>query len=249
VEINCSSLRGELFASELFGHARGAFTSAVQDRQGLIEVADGGTLFLDEIGDMEFAVQAQFLKVVEEKCYRRLGEVKVRRSEFRLVCASNKDLSEETRHGRFRQDLYFRISVFPILIQPLRERGEDIPGLVRHILLDFQLSNPEVSSEVMALLSAYSWPGNIRELRNVLERSLLLARKDPLGMKHFPGLESLTGNAIDTHRHGTYQDKLEHDHIEAVIKRSGGDVEKAAAALGISRATLYRKIKKFRNSP
>ncbi len=248
VEINCSSLRGELFASELYGHARGAFTSAVQDRQGLIDVADGGTLFLDEIGDMEVAVQAQFLKVIEEKCYRRLGEVKVRKSEFRLICASNKDLSEETRHGRFRQDLYFRISVFPILIPPLRERVGDIPGLVKHILLGFQLSNPEVSPEVMALLSAYSWPGNIRELRNVLERSLLLARKDPFGIRHFPGLEAFMGSAIDTHLDGTCPEKLEQDRIEALIKLSGGDVDKVASSLGISRATLYRKIKKYRNS-
>ncbi len=247
VEINCSGLRGELFASELYGHARGAFTSAVQDQQGLIEFADGGTLFLDEIGDMDFSVQAQFLKVVEEKCYRRLGEVKIRRSEFRLVCASNKDLLEETRQGRFRQDLYFRISVFPILIPPLREREVDIPGLVKHILLDFQHSSPEVSSDVMELLSAYPWPGNIRELRNVLERSLLLARKDPLGIKHFPGLESGTENAIGAHPHDANPEKLEYEHIEAVIKGSGGDVEKAAASLGISRATLYRKMKKYRN--
>jgi DNA-binding NtrC family response regulator len=244
VEINCSSLRGDLLSSELFGHAKGAFTSALQDRQGLIEVADGGTLFLDEIGDMDLAVQSQLLKVIEDKCYRRLGEVKVRRSDFRLMCATNKDLIEETRQGRFRQDLYFRIHVFPIFLPPLRERTEDIPGLVRHILLDLHLCNPEVSPDVTELLGAYSWPGNIRELRNVLERSLLLARKDPLGTKHFPGLNSYKETV--SHRQGRDLNRLALDYIEDAIKRSAGDVEKAAAELGISRATLYRKLKKLR---
>ena len=129
VEVNCSSLRGDLLASELFGHARGAFTTAVQDKQGLIEVADGGTLFLDEISDMDIGVQAQFLKVIEEKQYRRVGEVKVRRSEFRLICATNRDLLEETHHGRFRKDLYFRINVLPIVIPSLREDRKTCPDL------------------------------------------------------------------------------------------------------------------------
>jgi DNA-binding NtrC family response regulator len=244
VEINCSGLRGDLMASELFGHTRGAFTSAVHDRHGLIEIADDGTLFLDEIGDMDLATQAQFLKVIEEKTYRRLGEAKVRRSDFRLLCATNKDLGEDAHQGRFRHDLYFRIHVFPITMPPLRERPEDIPGLVRHFLGEWRLTDADVSADVLALLAAYRWPGNVRELKNVLERSLLLARKDPLGPKHFPGLDSFVGNPADPARQVSGLDRLERDYIESMVKKAEGDMEKAAQALGISRATLYRKLKK-----
>jgi DNA-binding NtrC family response regulator len=248
VEINCSTLRGELLASELFGHARGAFTSAIQDRQGLIEFADGGTLFLDEIGDMDLAVQAQFLKVIEEKKFRRLGEVKVRNSDFRLICATNKDLLEEGRQNRFRQDLYFRIQVFPIMILPLRERLEDLPGLVRHLLLTLQSPNRDVSNEVMSLLKAYPWPGNIRELRNVLERASLLARGRPFDPEHFSGL--VLSHAGDRGQNAIRNlDEMEEDYIKSVIERLDGNIEKAIDVLGISKATLYRRLKKIRNSP
>lgn len=248
VEINCSTLRGELLANELFGHARGAFTSAIQDRQGLIEFADGGTLFLDEVSDMDLAVQAQFLKVIEEKKFRRLGEVKERNSDFRLICATNKDLLEEVRQDKFRQDLYFRIQVFPVMIPPLRERSEDLPGLVRHVLLTLQSLNPEVSPEVMSLLKAYPWPGNIRELRNVLERASLLARGRPLDLEHFPGLvSSRAGDRGQSVIRNLGQ--LEEDYIKSVIERVGGDIDKAIDILGISKATLYRRLKKIRKSP
>jgi len=162
VAINCSALRGELLASELFGNIRGAFTTAVQDRQGLIEFADRGTLFLDEIGDMDIGVQSQFLKVIEEKSFRRIGDVKLRKSDFRLICATTKDLQNEIQQGRFRNELYFRIHVFPIFIPPLRERPEDIPGLVHHILKTLGVFVTDISPEVMQLLKAYHWPGNIR---------------------------------------------------------------------------------------
>ncbi|MBZ5538601.1 MAG: sigma 54-interacting transcriptional regulator [Acidobacteriia bacterium] len=195
VEVDCSNLKGELFGSELFGHARGAFTSAVQDREGLIEVADGGILFLDEIGEIDLDSQTQFLKVIEEKQYRRVGEVKVRRSDFRLISASNRDLRDESQHGRFRKDLYFRIYVFPIHIPPLRERQEDLPGLVRHFLEEMNLLETEASTKVMQLLKEYPWPGNIRELRNVLERAVLLARRGPLSVDHFSGLLSTPGQS------------------------------------------------------
>ncbi|HAK61398.1 MAG TPA: sigma-54-dependent Fis family transcriptional regulator [Nitrospiraceae bacterium] len=247
VEINCSGLRGELLASELFGHTKGAFTSAVQDRQGLVEIADGGTLFLDEIADMDMSVQAQFLKVIEEKQFRRLGEAKVRKSDFRLLCATNKDLEEEVRQGRFRQDLYFRIQVFPVLIPPLRERPGDLPPLVKHLISALQSTHPEVSPEIMSLLTAYPWPGNIREMKNVLERALLLARGGPVGPAHFSGLGSgkTTSSGLGDPQN---LDQLEEEYIEAVMKRSGGDIEKAVKTLGISRATLYRKLKKSRES-
>jgi DNA-binding NtrC family response regulator len=242
VEVNCSNLRDDLLASELFGHAKGAFTTAVRDRQGLIEVADGGTLFLDEISDMGMGVQAQFLKVIEEKHYRRLGEVKVRRSEFRLICATNRNIREEISLDRFRKDLYFRINVFPIVIPPLRERPEDIPGLVSNILRNLDAFQVDISPEVMQLLMLYPWPGNIRELRNVLERAILLARGQPLTPEHFSGLEisGILKHAKETCNLADIQES----HMRNVIKRFHGDTRKAAEALGISRATLYRRLKR-----
>ena len=245
VEVNCSNLKGDLLASELFGHSKGAFTTAVQDRQGLVEVADGGTLFLDEISDMDSGVQAQFLKVIEDRKYRRLGEVKVRRSEFRLICATNLDLLEETHKGSFRKDLYFRINVLAIVIPPLRERPEDIPGLVLSIFKNLGDSDAAVSPEVMKVLREYSWPGNIRELRNVLERAILLARGQSLTPEHFSGLES-SQILVNQQRSLKDLEDVEYDHIRTVMARFGEDTKKAADALHISRATLYRKLKNFR---
>jgi DNA-binding NtrC family response regulator len=245
VEVNCSSLRGELLASELFGHVRGAFTSAVQDRHGLIEEADGCTLFLDEIGDMDLAVQSQFLKVIEEKSYRRLGETKLRRSDFRLICATNKNLNEEVQQGRFRKDLYFRINVLPIVIPPLRERAEDLPELMRHMLNTMGSPDLELPPEVMKLLVTYHWPGNFRELGNVLERAFLLARGCPIVPAYFAGLEQSMGLEKTEARNLV---QLEEEHIKAVLIRSNHDMQKAAKALGISRSTLYRKMKKLRET-
>jgi DNA-binding NtrC family response regulator len=248
VEVSCSGLKGDLLASELFGHVKGAFTSAIQDRQGLIEIANGGTLFLDEIGDMDLAVQAQFLKLIEEKTYRRLGEVKVRSSDFRLICATNKNLHEETEQKRFRQDLYFRINTFPISIPSLRDRLEDLEELLLHILAQLGVPDYEISPEVMEMLKNYSWPGNVRELRNVLERALILARGSALQTVHFPGMHHVK-RSLDAEQETEAKDlrHLEEEYIRNEIKRVGGDIRKAAQALGISRATLYRKLKKFRD--
>jgi DNA-binding NtrC family response regulator len=184
VEVNCSNLRGELLSSELFGHARGAFTSAVKDRQGLIEVADGGTLFLDEIGDMDIGVQAQFLKVIEEKRYRRLGEVRMRTSEFRLICATNQPLERRVAEGAFRRDLFYRINVLSITIPPLREVPENIPGLVRSVVKFFTSREVEIAPDVIPLRQSYPWPGNVRELRNALERALVIS-PNRLAAEHF----------------------------------------------------------------
>ncbi len=243
VEINCSSLKGDLLASELFGHARGAFTSAIQDRQGLIEVADRGTLFLDEIGDMDLAVQAHLLKVIEERQYRRLGEVKMRKSNFRLICATNKNLSREVEEGRFRQDLYFRIYVFPITMPPLREMSEDLPDFIRHFITLLFASDLEIKAAAMEILKVYQWPGNVRELRNVLERALLLSRGRPLTVEHFPGLRDYVKNHAPGATSSSFAGR-ESGHIRKVLESCGGDSVKAAEILGISRATLYRKLKK-----
>ncbi len=245
VELNCSSLRGELLASELFGHAKGAFTSAVKNKQGLLQVADGGTFFLDEIGDMDLNVQAQFLKVIEEKRYRRLGEVKERRSEFRLICSTNRDLPHDAKEARFRNDLFFRINIFPINIPPLREQKEDIPGLISHMLRTMGAPESAVSKQIMDLLVSYPWPGNIREVRNVLERAFLLAQNTPLSAQHFPGLGTVE---FAPDRHGPQSLDLESitaAHIVSVLKKNNGDTEASAKVLGISRASLYRRMKKL----
>jgi len=248
VEVSCSGLKGDLLASELFGHVKGAFTSAVQDRQGLIEVANGGTLFLDEIGDMDLTVQAQFLKLIEEKTYRRLGEVRVRKSDFRLICATNKNLQEETKQQKFRQDLYFRVNIFPITIPSLHDRLGDLEELIEHILAQLGSPRYEISPEVMKMLKTYPWPGNIRELRNVLERALILARGEPLHLAHFPGLHHVKSSSESQQKKEAKDLKhMEEEYIREEIKRFGGDIRKVAQALGISRATLYRKLKKFRD--
>jgi DNA-binding NtrC family response regulator len=249
VGLNCTSLQGELLASELFGHARGAFTSSVSDKQGLIEVADRGTLFLDEIGDMDPAIQAQVLKVIEEKQFRRLGEVKQRTSDFRLICATNRNLIEETGNGRFRKDFYFRIAVFPITLPPLREEIRDLPGWVRYFLSLLGSKQPDPSPEVMDLLRRYPWPGNIRELRNVLERAVLISRGKPLGIEHFPGLNASAPSSKTEEGPGNDLESMEKTHIQTVLDRCSGDTKKASEALGISRASLYRKLEKFKIKP
>jgi DNA-binding NtrC family response regulator len=242
VDVNCSVLKGELLASELFGHARGAFTSAVDEKQGLLDVADGASLFLDEIGDMDIAVQAQFLKVIEEKRYRRLGEVKTRFSEFRLICATHHDLERQSREGVFRQDLFFRINVFPIEIPALREIREDIPALVRHLWRALASHEVETPPEVMEMLEAYPWPGNIREMKNVLERALLLSGGQTLTKNHFPGLTVSSATKPSGAGPLTIAG-AEEKQIRSVLDQFGGNTSKAAAALGISRSTLYRKLK------
>lgn len=245
VEVNCSTLRGELLASELFGHARGAFTSAVEDRQGLIEVADGGTLFLDEIGDMDIGVQAQFLKVIEERQYRRLGEVRMRTSEFRLICATNQPLERYVEEGRFRRDLFFRINVFPVTVPPLRDAPENIPGLVQSLLAFLTPREVTIEPGVLDLLASHTWPGNVRELRNVIERALVhnptrleLGHLQLLAAPNFTAARARPAPGEAT----VNLSELEREKIQEAMDRFGGDARKAAEALGISRATLYRRL-------
>jgi Response regulator containing CheY-like receiver, AAA-type ATPase, and DNA-binding domains len=245
VELNCSSLRGDLLRSELFGHAKGAFTSSVSDREGLIEVADEGTLFLDEIGDMDLAVQAQLLKTIEERTYRRIGENRLRKSDFRLVCASNKELLKETESGAFRKDLYYRICVFPITVPPLRNRTEDIAGLAGYFLREFGQATSTVPPDVLAMLKDYHWPGNIRELRNMLERAVLLAQNGPLSPVYFPGLASFPASVfIESDKPAGLRD-IEREYLQKIIGSCNGDKKKASQKLGISLATLYRKLRQI----
>jgi DNA-binding NtrC family response regulator len=242
VELSCAVLTGELLASELFGHARGAFTSALNDKQGLLDVADGGTLFLDEVSEMAPATQAQFLKVLEEKRYRRLGEVAERKSEFRLICATNRNLRHETESGRFRTDLYFRLNVFPIDVPPLRTRPEDLPGFVEHLLGALAAAPTVVAPEAIEALERYAWPGNVRELRNALERALLLARGDALAPEHFRRLEAFGMRPPEVL-------KQEREWLlRSAIRDSHGNVAAAAQALGVSRATMYRRLQRLRET-
>lgn len=247
VELNCSSLKGELLRSELFGHVKGSFTSAIKDREGLVEVADGGTLFLDEIGDMDIEVQAQLLKTIEERSFRRIGENKLRKSDFRLICATNRDLVEATKNGKFRQDLYFRICVFPITVPSLRERREDIAPLAEYLLEGFGYRYLPLGASVKEILEHYMWPGNIRELRNMLERALLLGGGCELNKKHFPGMAFNTAFFNDECE-VLSMEELERRHILKVLKKFHGDKNKASNILGISLSSLYRKISKYENT-
>ena len=248
VELNCSGLKGELLKSELFGHVKGAFTSAVKDREGLIEVADGGTLFLDEIGDMDLEVQAQLLKTIEEKSFRRLGENRVRRSDFRLICATNRNLLEDTKNNRFRSDLYYRICVFPITVPSLRDRTADIAGLAHYILNCLGHSGIQLAPGIITLLQKYSFPGNVRELKNMLERAVLLSRGESLDPLHFPGL-----NGDHQHHHGCEAPvenlyEMEKRHILGILNKYDNDKKLASEALGMSFSNLYRRLQQFKQS-
>ena len=219
--------------------------------EGLVETANGGTLFLDEIGDMDLAVQAQLLKVIEEKVFRRVGDNKQRLSEFRLICATNKDLSKEAAAKRFRSDLYFRICVFPLVIPALRECMDDIPSMITYLLSVLHQPEASLTPAAMSLLQGYSWPGNIRELRSVLERACILARNNSLDVEHFPGLlkENEISQSMDPAHVAWDLKSQEALHIRRALEYFNNDVTQTARALGIGRATFYRKLKQNPDTP
>jgi DNA-binding NtrC family response regulator len=241
VEVNCSALRGELLTRELFGNARGAYTSADQDRKGLLDIAHQGTLFLDEVGDMELALQAQFLKVLEEKNYRRLGDVKLLKSDFRLLCATNYQINTLVAEGRFRHDLLYRINLMEIRLPSLRERTEDLPELAAFLLQKQGYSHGPLDQQSLRFLQQYPWPGNIRELNNVLERAVILAQGAPLQPAHFSCISQQVSAPPQLCDSGTLE-QLEQQQICSVLDQEQGDVSRAAKRLGISRATLYRRL-------
>lgn len=247
IELNCSALRGEMLASELFGSQRGAFTSADRDRKGLLDSADRGTLFLDEIGDMSIDVQAQFLKVLEDKCYRRLGDVRLLRSDFRLVCATHRELATLLATGAFRQDLLYRVNLIEIHLPPLRERHDDLSNIISYLLNQLGAHDQVLSDQVQNLLLAYEWPGNIREMRNVLERALLLTPPgSTLRQSHFAYLNG--GHSVVRPLPTVSQtvQQVEEAHIQTTLEQCHGSVDKAAKNLNISRATLYRRLKQMK---
>ncbi len=249
VDLNCASLPRELLESELFGHERGAFTGAVARKVGLIELANRGTLLLDEIGDMEIAVQPKLLTVLEEQRFRRVGDVRDKQVDVQLMAATHQDLGRLVAESRFRSDLYYRISTIPLDIPALRDRVEDIPILARQLLdrLGRDIGRPtlEIDAGAEAALQAYAWPGNIRELRNVLERGVLMSDRDVLGGSDLifdrTGLVPLSEDSSQL-----TLEEVERRHIARVLREENGRVERAAERLGVPRSSLYNKIKRFK---
>jgi len=254
VDLNCAGLSKELLESELFGHERGAFTNAMNTKQGLFEIAADGTLFMDEIGEMDITVQARLLKAIEDKRFRRVGGIRDLTANFRLVAATNRDLGAEVAANRFRADLYYRLNVVRVRMPPLRERIEDIPLLVDVILrpLSKELGRPAptVSPRALKKLQSYAWPGNVRELRNVLERAMLtmtgkeIANEDLLLESDTKSLAKTSGGMPTADWEIRALDDVVADYVTASVTAAGGNVRKAARQLQISPSTLYARMKK-----
>jgi DNA-binding NtrC family response regulator len=250
ITVSCAALTETLLESELFGYEKGAFTGAAAQTRGKFEIADGGTIFLDEIGDISPKLQADLLRVLQERCFYRVGGSEEVGVDARVIAATNKDLSEEVRAGRFRDDLYYRLNVIEIHLPPLRERREDIPLLVDHIIerISHELGKEinGISEDALKILMDYNWPGNVRELQNVIERAIVTCHNHFLTDSDFTTLNG---------RHGTRQawevpadltlNELERRAIIATLSRTCGNVKEAAASLGIDRSTLYEKLKRY----
>ena len=253
MNITCSALPETILESELFGHERGAFTDARQQKRGLFESADGGTVFLDEIGEMAASLQAKLLRVLEEKAFKRVGGVVDVRVDVRVIAATNRTLEEEVRKGRFREDLYYRLNVLPIVLPPLRARAEDIPALVNYFVdafnREFRKHVRRVTADAMKLLQTYGWPGNIRELRNAVERAMLLTEDDELTADQFPvaatSLARLT-EGVDLPANGIDLEQLERSLVVQALERSGWNQTRAATLLGLNRDQIRYRIEKFR---
>ena len=255
VELNCAGLLRELVESELFGHEKGAFTGAVAAKSGLLEVAPRGTLLLDEIGDMELSLQPKLLKVLDDKQFRRIGDIRDRPVDAQLIAATHRDLRQLVREDRFRADLYFRISTIHLTIPPLRERVEDIPDIARDLLerlaADLGCVPVALTDDALGALQEYSWPGNLRELRNVLERAVILRHDRSAVTRHDLVFEQIDlradargpeSDAEHSVLHLSLAD-VERRHIELVLRHEAGNVGRAAKRLGISRSTLYERMK------
>jgi DNA-binding NtrC family response regulator len=249
VDLNCAGISREFLETELFGHEKGAFTGATATKQGLLEVANRGTVFLDEIGDMDLQVQASLLKVLEEKRFRRLGDVKDRNVDIRLIAATHHPLRSLVEERRFRQDLYYRISTLELNVPALTQRRDDIPILAQSILegLARDLGQPRVriSPAAERILCRYDWPGNIRELRNVLERALLRGHGDVIDADQLVmpvEMASPTAASSPT-RAGTLED-VERDYIEQILREENGAIDRVADRLGVSRSAVYYKARK-----
>jgi two-component system response regulator AtoC len=250
IALNCASLSENLIESELFGHEKGAFTSAYQMKHGLVEVADKGTLFLDEIGEMPIALQAKLLRFLDSGEFRRVGGNKTLAVDVRVIAATNKDIPSLIKAEKFREDLFYRLNVINITISPLRERKEDIPELARYFLKKYakKLAKliTDLTPEALEMLAGYHWPGNVRELENVIERAVILCELDALGAEDL----SIPSTAVITEL-GTNPslEEMEKNYILRILKEANNNQSKASQLLGIDRKTLYLKLKKYGITP
>jgi len=246
--VSCAALTETLLESELFGHERGSFTGAVARQRGKFEAANRGTIFLDEIGDITPKLQLALLRVLEERRFARVGGVEQVEVDVRVIAATNRDLGKAVEQGHFREDLYYRLNVIPIRLPPLRDRREDIPLLVDHLLEQLGVETgrkvESVSHDAMALLMEHPWPGNVRELRNVLERAVVVASTSAIQAPDLGLLEPARGGGGAPGDLATLE-QVERRHIAHVLARTGGNITQAARALDIDRVTLYNKIKKY----
>jgi NtrC-family two-component system response regulator AlgB len=249
VTVHCPSLSAELLESELFGHAKGAFTGAVRETQGRVAAAEGGTLFLDEVGDLPAALQPKLLRLLQERAFERVGETQTRTSDARVLAATNRDLAAEVAAGRFREDLYYRLNVFEVQLPPLRQRRDDILPLARHLLAFFARQAGKAltsfTQEAEAVLIRHTWPGNVRELRNAVERGVIVAAGPAVGLADLPA-----GVGADVSRNPKIEvgaavtlEALETEHIRRVLSATS-TIEEAASVLGIDPSTLFRKRKR-----
>jgi two-component system nitrogen regulation response regulator NtrX len=260
VEVNCAAIPEELIESELFGHVRGAFTGAVADRRGKFEVADGGTIFLDEIGDMSIKTQAKVLRVLQEQTMEPVGGTNQIKVDARVLAATNKDLQAEIRTGNFREDLYFRLSVIPIFVPPLRERQEDVPLLADHFMAElareYGRRPKKFETAATAVLQRYAWPGNVRELRNVIERLMIMVPGDAIAANDLgflnlnattpPSAAQATAERLTLHE---ARERFECDLILRTLAEQQGNMSRTAEVLGVERSNLYRKMRAFGIAP
>ncbi len=245
VPVECTGLAEFIFESEMFGHVKGAFTGATMNKTGLVESADGGTLFLDEIGDISMAEQVKLLRLLETRRFRRVGSTESRTADFRLICATNKNLVKLIEEGRFREDLYYRLNVFAIELPPLRNRADDLPVLVDSMLRRLG-SKQTFSEEAVAYLREYRFPGNVRELRNIVERSLLMCDGNTVLPEHLPA-QCRSNPPVSFDRTATKTLKeVEQDYVRSAIAQHKGDRRDLAKLLGISERGLYRKLAELR---
>jgi len=240
VTVSCAAMPETLLESELFGYKRGAFTGAATDKDGLFRAADKGTFFLDEIGDASPTIQVKILRLLEEREIVPLGSTKPIKVDVRLIAATNKNLSEELKKGSFREDLYYRLNVIPLVLPPLRERRDDVPLLAQHFLKEIcrreNLGERSLRADSLKILKNYDWPGNVRELRHVIERAAILSDSHCLQPQHL-GLPQSRGKSLN---------QIQSEEIARVVKECDGNMSEAARVLGVSRATLYRRFKKIR---
>jgi len=246
--VHCPSLSAELLENEMFGHVQGAFTGAVRDTIGKVATAEGGTLFLDEIGDLPLALQPKLLRLLQERCYERVGETQTRASNVRIVAATNRDLEVEIAAGRFREDLFYRLNVIEVTVPPLRQRAADILPLARHLLQFFARQNGKhvagFSEPVEEALRTYPWPGNVRELRNAVERAVILTTEALIAPGNLPAQIVRGERAAALTPDSMTLEQLEAEHIRRILGMTA-TIEEAAVKLGIDPSTLYRKRKRY----